>query len=99
MSTYKPLGNRILIKAVEEEEDVTKGGLIIPDSAKEKPQKAEILAIGPGKLNEDGTRQPMEVEVGQQVLYAKYAGTEVDGDDDAELMVIREEDVLAIVEG
>jgi len=99
VSTYKPLGNRILIKAVEEEEDVTKGGLIIPDSAKEKPQKAEILAIGPGKLNEDGTRQPMEVEVGQQVLYAKYAGTEVDGDDDAELMVIREEDVLAIVEG
>ncbi|MCL0043192.1 co-chaperone GroES [Dehalococcoidia bacterium] len=99
MSTYKPLGNRILIKAVEEAEDVTKGGLIIPDSAKEKPQKAEILAIGPGKLNEDGTRQPMEVEVGQQVLYAKYAGTEVDGDDDAELMVIREEDVLAIVEG
>jgi len=98
VSTYKPLGNRILIKAVEEAEDVTKGGLIIPDSAKEKPQKAEILAIGPGKLNEDGTRQPMEVEVGQQVLYAKYAGTEVDGDDDAELMVIREEDVLAIVE-
>ena len=98
MSTYKPLGNRILIKAVEEAEDVTKGGLIIPDSAKEKPQKAEILAIGPGKLNEDGTRQPMEVEVGQQVLYAKYAGTEVDTDDDAELMVIREEDVLAIVE-
>ena len=77
---------------------MTKGGLIIPDSAKEKPQKAEILAVGPGKLNEDGTRQPMEVAVGQKILYAKYAGTEVDGDDDAELMVIREEDVLAIVE-
>ncbi|MQG21434.1 MAG: co-chaperone GroES [SAR202 cluster bacterium] len=98
MSTYKPLGNRILIQAVGEADEVTKGGLIIPDSAKEKPQKAEILAVGPGKLNEDGTRQPMEVAVGQKILYAKYAGTEVDGDDDAELMVIREEDVLAIVE-
>ena len=98
MSTYKPLGNRILIQAVGEADEVTKGGLIIPDSAKEKPQKAEILAVGPWKLNEDGTRQPMEVAVGQKILYAKYAGTEVDGDDDAELMVIREEDVLAIVE-
>tara|TARA_Y100000588_G_scaffold394963_1_gene518707 strand:- start:2807 stop:3106 length:300 start_codon:yes stop_codon:yes gene_type:complete len=98
VSTYKPLGNRILIQAVGEADEVTKGGLIIPDSAKEKPQKAEILAVGPGKLNEDGTRQPMEVAVGQKILYAKYAGTEVDGDDDAELMVIREEDVLAIVE-
>jgi len=99
VSTYKPLGNRILIKAVGEAEDVTKGGLIIPDSAKEKPQKAEIVAVGPGKLNEDGTRQAMEVAVGQVVLYAKYAGTEVDGDGDDELMVIREDDVLAIVEG
>ena len=101
MSTYKPLGNRVLIKQVEEEDVKTRGGLYVPDTAKEKPQKAEVLAIGPGKLDENGKRQPMEVKVGDVVLFAKYAGTEVKGgeNDEEELMVLREDDILAVVEG
>jgi len=89
-----------VVKSQEEEEVTTKGGLIVPDTAREKPQRADVLAVGPGKLNEDGKRQPMEVKVGDTVLYAKYAGTEVKGEttDEDDLLVLREDDILAIVE-
>jgi chaperonin GroES len=92
----KPLGDRLLVKPVEEEE-TTASGLVIPDTAKEKPQKGKVLAVGDGKL-EDGKRIPLDVAEGDEVLYSKYGGTEitVDGED---LLVLRESDVLAKVEG
>ena len=91
----KPLGDRVLVKRLEQEE-VTKGGIIIPDSAKEKPMKGEIIAVGPGKIADDGKHQKMHVEKGDLVLFNKYAGTEVklDGIDH---LVMREEDILAIL--
>jgi chaperonin GroES len=92
----KPLGDRLLVKPVEEEE-TTASGLVIPDTAKEKPQKGKVLAVGDGKL-EDGKRIPLDVAEGDEVLYSKYGGTDitVDGED---LLVLRESDVLAKVEG
>jgi chaperonin GroES len=92
----KPLGDRLLVKPVEEEE-TTASGLVIPDTAKEKPQKGKVLAVGDGML-EDGKRIPLDVAEGDEVLYSKYGGTEitVDGED---LLVLRESDVLAKVEG
>ena len=92
----KPLGDRVLVKAVEENEQV-RGGIIIPDTAKEKPQQGEIKAVGPGKRGEDGTILPMNVKVGQVVLYGKYAGTEVkiDGED---YLIMSESDIYGIVE-
>ena len=97
--TYQPLGNRVLVQLVEEDEVKTRGGLIVPDTAKERPQDAKVLAVGPGKLNEDGKRQPMEVKEGNLVLFAKYAGTEVKGEigEDDDILVLREDDILAIV--
>jgi chaperonin GroES len=92
----KPLGDRVVVKPLEEEER-TKGGIVLPDTAKEKPQHGEILAVGPGALDEDGERLPMDVNVGDRVLFAKYAGTEVKIDDD-ELLILRQSDILAIVE-
>ena len=92
----KPLGDRVVVKPLEEEER-TKGGIVLPDTAKEKPQHGEILAVGPGALDEDGDRLPMDVNVGDRVLFAKYAGTEVKVDDD-ELLILRQSDILAIVE-
>ena len=91
----QPLADRVVVKALEEGEQM-RGGLYIPDTAKEKPQEGEIVAVGPGKLNDDGERIPMEVSVGDRVLYGKYSGTEVKvaGDD---LLILRESDVLAIV--
>ena len=89
----KPLGDRVVIRAIVEEE-VTKGGIVLPDTAKEKPQKGEIVAVGPGKLSEDGKRQPLEVKEGDKVIYAKYAGTEVKMEDE-EFLVVRESDILA----
>lgn len=93
----KPLGDRIVVKQLEAEEK-TKSGLIVPDSAKEKPQEAKVVAIGPGKLLEDGTVKKLEVKSGDRVLYGKYSGSEVtiDGTD---YLILREEDVLAIVGG
>ncbi len=92
----KPLHDRVLIKRVEEEE-VTKGGIIIPDTAKEKPIKGEVVAAGPGKTTEDGKTTPMTVKAGDKVLFNKYAGTEVKIDD-VEHLVMREDDILAIIE-
>jgi chaperonin GroES len=93
----RPLADRVVVKRIEEEE-VKKGGIIIPDTAKEKPQKGEIIAVGPGRLDEKGNRVPLEVKVGDKVLFSKYAGTEVKIGDE-ELLVMREDDILCIVEG
>lgn len=93
----KPLHDRVLLKRLEEEE-VTKGGIIIPDSAKEKPIKGTVVAVGPGKTGDDGKPQPMTVKEGDTVLYSKYAGTEIKIDND-EHLVLREDDILAIIEG
>ena len=92
----KPLGDRVLVKRLEQEE-VTKGGIIIPDSAKEKPMKGEVVAVGPGKLGEDGKHMKMHVEKGNLVLFNKYAGTEIKLDAD-DLLVMREDDILAVIE-
>jgi chaperonin GroES len=92
----KPLGDRVLVQPVEEEE-TTASGIVLPDTAKEKPQKGKVLAVGEGKLDDDGKRIKLDVSKGDEVLYSKYGGTEitVDGED---LLVLRESDVLAIVE-
>ena len=91
----KPLGDRVVVRPLEETEEM-RGGLYIPDTAKEKPLQGEIIAVGPGRF-EKGARVPMELTVGQKVLYSKYAGTEVRLGND-ELLIIKESDVLAIVE-
>jgi len=93
----RPLNDRILVKRLEEEE-TTKGGIIIPDSAKEKPAEGEIVAVGNGKLNDKGERIPLEVKAGDRVLFSKYGGTDVklDGEDH---LIMREDDILAVVEG
>jgi chaperonin GroES len=92
----KPLGDRVVVRPLEEEER-TKGGIVLPDTAKEKPQHGEVLAVGPGALDEDGERMPMDVGVGDRVLFAKYAGTEIKIDDE-DLLILRQSDILAIVE-
>ena len=92
----RPLGDRVVIKPTPREE-MTKSGIVLPDTAKEKPQEGEILSVGPGKVLDDGSRSAMDVAVRQKVLYAKYAGTEfkVDSED---LLIVSEKDILAIVE-
>ncbi len=92
----KPLNDRILVKRLEEESK-TKGGIIIPDSAKEKPAQGEVIAVGDGKLGDDGKRMPLQVKAGDRVLFAKYAGTEVKINEE-EHLVMREDDVLGIIE-
>ena len=92
----KPLSDRVLLKRVDAAETV-KGGIIIPDTAKEKPMEAEVVAVGEGKINENGTRNPMSVKAGNKVLIGKYSGTEVKVDGE-ELLVMREEDVMAVIE-
>ena len=89
----EPLGDRVVIKPSKREE-VTKGGILLPDTAKEKPQEGEVIAVGPGKVTDEGTRIAMDVKVGDTVIYAKYAGTEYKVDDD-ELIIVRESDILA----
>ena len=89
----QPLGDRLIVKPIEREE-VTKGGIVLPDTAKEKPQEGEVLAVGPGRLSEDGTRIAMDVKVGDIVIYAKYGGTEYKVDD-KEVIILREVDILA----
>ena len=91
----RPLGDRVVIRPAQREE-VTASGVILPDTAKEKPQRGTVLAVGPGKLNDNGQRAPLEVSAGAEVLYAKYAGTEVkvQGED---LLIVSEKDILAIV--
>jgi len=89
----RPLGERVVIKPLPKEE-VSKGGIVLPDTAKEKPQEGEIIAVGPGKLSEEGKRIAMEVKVGDKVVYSKYAGTEFKLDDE-EVVIMRESDILA----
>lgn len=89
----QPLGDRVVVKATEREE-VTKGGIVLPDTVKEKPQEGEVIAVGPGKLTDDGKRIPMDVKVKDIVIYAKYAGTEFKLNEE-ELIILRESDILA----
>jgi chaperonin GroES len=89
----QPLGDRLVVKPIEKEE-MTKSGLVLPDTAKEKPQEGEVISVGPGRLSEDGKRIEMDVKVGDIVLYARYGGTEIKVDN-VELMILRESDVLA----
>jgi len=92
----KPLHDRILIKRVEEKETI-KGGIIIPDTAKEKPQEGEVIAVGGGKKTEEGKVIPLDVKAGDRILFGKYSGTEIKIDDE-EFLIIREEEVLGIIE-
>jgi len=92
----RPLGDRVVIKALSRE-TVTKSGIVLPDTAKEKPQEGEIIAVGPGKVLDNGKRVTLELSVGQKVLFAKYAGTEVKIDDE-EYLILRESDIMGIVE-
>jgi len=90
---FVPLGERVIIKPIEQEQQ-TKGGIYLPDTAKEKPQEGEVVAIGPGRVSDDGSRIPMELSNGDRVIYSKFAGTEYkDGDD--EYLILRESDILA----
>ncbi len=90
----RPLADRVIIKKLEAEEK-TPGGIVLPDTAKEKPQNGEVLAVGPGKVDEKGNRQPMELKVGDKVLFAKYSGTEVKIDG-VEYLILAERDILAV---
>ena len=92
----KPLGDRVLIKALEREEK-TKSGIVLPDTAKEKPQEGRVIAVGSGKMLDNGTKVALEVQVGQKVIFSKYAGTEVKLDGE-EMMILNERDILAVVE-
>jgi chaperonin GroES len=92
----RPLNDRVLVRRVEEEEK-TAGGIIIPDTAKEKPQKGEVVAVGQGRLFDDGTRREMSVKKGDKILFSKYGGNEVKIDDE-ELLIMREDEILAIME-
>ena len=93
MIKLNPLGDRLVVEAIEQE-DATASGILIPESAKEKPQQGKVLAAGPGRLDDDGKRIPMQVGVGDRVLYAKYGGTEIKVDDQ-DLIILRESDILA----
>ena len=95
-NSLKPLGSRVVIEPTEQE-DVTAGGIVLPETAKEKPQKGKILSVGPGERDDEGKRIPMDVKVGDTVLYAKYAGTEIKVEG-KKLLILKESDVLAIVE-
>lgn len=89
----QPLADRLVVKPIEREE-VTKGGIVLPDTVREKPQEGEVLAVGPGRLSEDGKRIPMDVKVGDTVLFTKYGGTEIKIEGE-ELVILRESDILA----
>ena len=91
----RPLHDRLLVRRVEEEEQI-KGGIIIPDSAKEKPQEGEVVAIGSGKVLDSGDRQKMDVKVGDKILFGKYSGTDIRVDDE-EMLILREDEVLAVI--
>jgi chaperonin GroES len=94
----RPLQDRVLVKRLEENLEKTKGGLYIPDSAKEKPQQGKIIAAGKGKVGDDGKVTPLDVKVGDKVLFGKYSGSEIKVDGE-ELLIMREEDILGVVEG
>lgn len=92
----KPLGDRVLVKRVEEEEEKTSGGIFIPDTAKEKPQRGKVVAVGPGRLTEDGKRLPMDVKEGDEVLFGKYSGSDIKIDNE-EYMIIKEDELYGII--
>ncbi|MDD5561217.1 MAG: co-chaperone GroES [Candidatus Omnitrophica bacterium] len=92
----KPLGDRIVVKPLEAE-NKTKGGIVLPDTAKEKPQEAKVVAVGKGKVLENGSIQAPEVKVGDKVLYGKYSGNEITTKEGEELLILREDDILAII--
>jgi len=92
----RPLQDRVIVKRIEEEEK-SKGGIIIPDTAKEKPQEGKVIAVGKGKVNEDGKLTPLDVKVNDRILFGKYSGTEINIDGD-EHLIMREEDILGIIE-
>ena len=91
----RPLHDRLIVERIEDSEQVV-GGIIIPDTAKEKPQEAEVVAVGPGKLQEDGSRQPMDVKAGDRILVGKYSGSDIKIDDE-DYVILREEDILAVL--
>lgn len=90
---FKPLGNRIVVEPLDSDEQVSAGGIYIPDTAKEKPQEGTVVAVGPGRLTDEGTRVPMEVKIGDTIVYSKYGGTEYK-EGETEYLVLREDDVL-----
>jgi len=90
---FKPLGNRVVVEPMEGDEQVSAGGIYIPDTAKEKPQEGKVVAVGPGRVTDEGNHVPMELEVGDTVVYSKYAGTEYK-DGEIEYLVLREDDIL-----
>jgi len=91
--SFKPLGNRVVIEPTEDDEQLSSGGIYIPDTAKEKPQEGSVVAIGPGRMSDDGKRIPMEINVGDTVVYSKYAGTEYK-EGNTDYLVLREDDIL-----
>ena len=93
----RPLHDRVLVKRIEEQEQV-RGGIIIPDTAKEKPQEAEVVAVGPGKVGDDGERQPMDVKAGDRILVGKYSGSEIKVEG-VEYVILREDEILGVIEG
>ncbi len=93
----RPLHDRVLVKRIEQEEQV-RGGIIIPDTAKEKPQEAEVIAVGPGKIGDDGKRFPMDVKAGDRILVGKYSGSEIKIDAE-DFVILREDEILAVVNG
>jgi chaperonin GroES len=98
MANIKPLADRVVVEPLEEDVQTFAGGqLVLPDTAKEKPQQGKVLAVGPGRLDEDGKRIPMEVKVGDTVVYAKYSGTTFKTEDGNEILFMREGDILAIL--
>jgi chaperonin GroES len=97
MIKLRPLGDRLVVEAIEQDE-TTASGILIPETAKEKPQEGNVLAAGPGRLDENGKRVAMEVKVGDRVLYAKYGGTEIKLEGNKKVLILRESDILALVE-
>ncbi|MBM3258961.1 MAG: co-chaperone GroES [Candidatus Sericytochromatia bacterium] len=95
MSKIRPLGDRVVVKVLKQEQ--TSGGIYLPDTAQEKPQMGEVIAVGPGKMDDDGDRLPMDVKTGERVIFAKYSGTEVKLDG-AEYLLLAEKDILGIIE-
>jgi chaperonin GroES len=96
-ANLKPLGDRVIVEPIEREE-VTASGIVLPETAKEKPQEGKVIAVGAGKKNDDGTRVPLDVEVGDRVIFAKYAGTEFKLNGDNKVLILKESDILAKVE-
>lgn len=96
--SVRPLHDRIIVERIEDESEQTIGGIIIPDSAKEKPQQGKVIAVGQGKKNDDGTRLSLDVKEGDKILFGKYSGQEIKMDGE-ELLIMREDEVLAVIEG